>query len=193
MNNGSSVSTWPRLNGKSHSLRDRLGELNFHESCYNDGLIDICYVRGAFHLGQIKVGLSNPKLLAQAKSVRIHVKKPLPIQTDGEPQLLKEKCDLCIERCDQTSMLESSLRNSAHQLKTVFSSPALANQLNNSTAVTNGYSSGENGDEYIASLSTACQRGIISESAYDWILQDTKARYRLKRKQFDDMRRFSFT
>ena len=193
LNYGSSVSTWPRLNGKTSSMRDLLGGIRFCESSYNDGLIDVCYVRGAFHLGQIKVGLANPNLLAQAKSVRIKVKKPLPIQTDGEPQMLKERCDLCIERCDQRYMLESTLVDNARQLKTVFSNPSISNSSDNSHHRKSYHKSEVTEEDYISALATARQRGIISDTACEWILQEAKNRDSLRRRQIDEMRRFSFT
>ena len=53
-------------------------------SC-QDGLLDIVSIRGAFHLGQIKVGLSNAQRLCQCRRVTIKIKKKVPVQIDGEP------------------------------------------------------------------------------------------------------------
>lgn len=53
-------------------------------SC-QDGLLDIVSIRGAFHLGQIKVGLSNAQRLCQCRRVTIKIKSKVAVQIDGEP------------------------------------------------------------------------------------------------------------
>ena len=53
-------------------------------SC-QDGLLDVVSIRGAFHLGQIKVGLSNAQRLCQCREVRIVIKEKAAVQIDGEP------------------------------------------------------------------------------------------------------------
>jgi hypothetical protein len=53
-------------------------------SC-QDGLLDVVSIRGTFHLGQIKVGLSNAQRLCQCKEATIIVKKKVAVQIDGEP------------------------------------------------------------------------------------------------------------
>jgi len=44
-------------------------------------------VYGAFHLGQLQVGLSRAVRLAQCRAARITLRGPLPVQVDGEPWL----------------------------------------------------------------------------------------------------------
>jgi hypothetical protein len=53
-------------------------------SC-QDGKLDVVSVRGTFHLGQIRVGLSNALRLCQASEFEIRIKKKVAVQIDGEP------------------------------------------------------------------------------------------------------------
>lgn len=53
-------------------------------SC-QDGLLDVVSIRGTFHLGQIRVGLSNAELLCQCRAATVTMKKKLAVQVDGEP------------------------------------------------------------------------------------------------------------
>lgn len=53
-------------------------------SC-QDGLLDIVSIRGAFHLGQIRVGLGNAQKLCQCREVTIIIKRKVSVQIDGEP------------------------------------------------------------------------------------------------------------
>lgn len=53
-------------------------------SC-QDGMLDIVSIRGTFHLGQIRVGLSNAELLCQCREATITIKKKVAVQIDGEP------------------------------------------------------------------------------------------------------------
>lgn len=53
-------------------------------SC-QDGLIDVVSVRSAFHLGQIRVGLSNAQKICQCREAIITNKKAVAVQVDGEP------------------------------------------------------------------------------------------------------------
>jgi len=166
--------------------------LKFDESNYKDGLIDVCYIRGALHLGQIKVGLSNANLLAQAKRVQIKVKTSIPIQTDGEPQLLKGKHDLTIERRSQANMLKAvfdSRLEGANRLKSIFSSPALGPSQEFETPG----SSSEQIIDYKAALQSARDAGVLTEGAYLWIKNDVQKRCRSRVRLIDESRRLSFT
>ena len=196
MTNRSSVSTWPRLNGLSNNISSLLQKMKYDECSYNDGLIDVCYVRGVYHLGQIKVGLSDSKLLTQAKTVRIKVKKPLPIQTDGEPHLLKNKCELFIERSDQACMLESPRRKplaSPHTLRSTISTPSFGLVNERTQNFENHYASGESGEDYLGALSSALSQAVISQDAYEYIIRNVEQQRLQRRIHFDEMRRFSFT
>ena len=53
-------------------------------SC-QDGHLDVISIRGNFHLGQIRVGLSNAQLLCQCSKAKITLKKSTAVQIDGEP------------------------------------------------------------------------------------------------------------
>ena len=53
-------------------------------SC-QDGMLDVVAVRGAFHLGQIRVGLSNAQLICQCREASIKLRKTISVQIDGEP------------------------------------------------------------------------------------------------------------
>lgn len=76
-------------------------------SC-QDGLLDVVSVRGTFHLGQIRVGLSNAQKLCQCKELTIIIKNKAPIQIDGEPWR-QTKCKLHIRRKGSAAMLHRSV------------------------------------------------------------------------------------
>jgi hypothetical protein len=65
---------------------DRVMACDMPSSC-QDGILDIVSVQGAFHLGQIRVGLSNAKRLCQCREVTIIIKprEKVAVQIDGEP------------------------------------------------------------------------------------------------------------
>uniref|UniRef100_A0A7R9ZRF4 Diacylglycerol kinase accessory domain-containing protein n=1 Tax=Craspedostauros australis TaxID=1486917 RepID=A0A7R9ZRF4_9STRA len=65
-------------------------------SC-QDGLLDIVTVRGTFHLGQIRVGLSHANRLCQCREARIVMKRKNPVQIDGEPWR-QDACTLHVHR-----------------------------------------------------------------------------------------------
>merc|ERR1711957_181284 len=53
-------------------------------SC-QDGHLDVISIRGNFHLGQIRVGLSKSQRLCQCSKLKIVLKKKIAVQLDGEP------------------------------------------------------------------------------------------------------------
>lgn len=57
---------------------------NMPSSC-QDGYLDVVSIRGAFHLGQIKVGLGNAQRLCQCREATITIKNKVAVQVDGEP------------------------------------------------------------------------------------------------------------
>eukprot|EP00531_Pseudo-nitzschia_arenysensis_P000470 CAMPEP_0116127858 /NCGR_PEP_ID=MMETSP0329-20121206/7056_1 /TAXON_ID=697910 /ORGANISM="Pseudo-nitzschia arenysensis, Strain B593" /LENGTH=1025 /DNA_ID=CAMNT_0003621969 /DNA_START=35 /DNA_END=3112 /DNA_ORIENTATION=- len=65
-------------------------------SC-QDGLLDIVSVRGTFHLGQIRVGLSTAQKLCQCREATIIIKRKVSVQIDGEPWR-QNVCTLKIRR-----------------------------------------------------------------------------------------------
>ena len=69
----------------SHSERlSKVTACDLPSSC-QDGYLDVVSIRGTFHLGQIRVGLSNAQLLCQCKEATVTLKKKTAVQIDGEP------------------------------------------------------------------------------------------------------------
>mmetsp|Transcript_28391 Transcript_28391/g.37129 ORF Transcript_28391/g.37129 Transcript_28391/m.37129 type:complete len:697 (+) Transcript_28391:163-2253(+) len=57
----------------------------FNCSSFQDGKLDVVAVYGAFHLGQLQVGLSQAVKICQCSEAEMVLKRPYPMQTDGEP------------------------------------------------------------------------------------------------------------
>lgn len=55
------------------------------EQSVSDGKIELAGIYSSFHMAQLQVGLSTPYRIGQASSIRIALKKKLPMQIDGEP------------------------------------------------------------------------------------------------------------
>lgn len=53
----------------------------------SDGLIEVVGVYGAWHLGQLQVGLNRAVRLAQGSTIQVTTSEELPMQIDGEPWL----------------------------------------------------------------------------------------------------------
>mmetsp|Transcript_6662 Transcript_6662/g.19498 ORF Transcript_6662/g.19498 Transcript_6662/m.19498 type:complete len:991 (+) Transcript_6662:320-3292(+) len=79
-------------------------------SC-QDGLLDIVSIRGTFHLGQIRVGISNADRLCQCREARIVIKKKVPVQIDGEPWR-QNVCTLRVRRKKDAAIM---LHRSAYE------------------------------------------------------------------------------
>ncbi|OEU22340.1 DAGK_acc-domain-containing protein [Fragilariopsis cylindrus CCMP1102] len=62
-----------------------MGHNAFDSESNGDGLLDIVSVRGTFHLGQIRVGLSTAQKLCQCREATIIIKRKVSVQIDGEP------------------------------------------------------------------------------------------------------------
>jgi len=77
-------------------------------SC-QDGLLDVVSVRGAFHLGQIRVGLGNADLLCQCHEATITLKKNLAVQIDGEPWRQSQSTLQIRRKPDRATMLHRSV------------------------------------------------------------------------------------
>lgn len=75
---------------------DRVTACDRESSC-QDGILEIVSIRGAFHLGQIKVGLSNAQRLCQCREVEITIKNKVAVQVDGEPWR-QRPCTLTVRR-----------------------------------------------------------------------------------------------
>lgn len=70
--------------GDSEQKIRRVTACNLPSSC-QDGLLDVVSVRSAFHLGQIRVGLSNAEMICQCHEAIIKTNKAVAVQVDGEP------------------------------------------------------------------------------------------------------------
>ncbi|XP_077429540.1 diacylglycerol kinase theta isoform X2 [Vanacampus margaritifer] len=62
------------------------------DGCYgkpgvDDGLLEVVGVTGVVHMGQVQSGLRSGIRIAQGAYVRLMLKKPFPVQVDGEPWL----------------------------------------------------------------------------------------------------------
>ena len=76
-------------------------------SC-QDGVLDIVSIRSAFHLGQIRVGLSNAQRLCSCREATIHIKRKVALQIDGEPWR-QNLCTLKLKRkAERATMLHRS-------------------------------------------------------------------------------------
>lgn len=72
-------------------------------SC-QDGFLDIVSIRGAFHLGQVRVGLSNAQRLCQCREATIHLKRKVAVQIDGEPWR-QNSCTLKVTRKPERAIM----------------------------------------------------------------------------------------
>lgn len=77
-----------------------------------DGLLDVVSIRGTFHLGQIRVGLSNAQLLCQCREATVTLKKKIAIQIDGEPWRQAPSTLNIICKPDRATMLNKSTEDS---------------------------------------------------------------------------------
>lgn len=72
-------------------------------SC-QDGYLEIVSIRGAFHLGQIKVGLSNAQRLCQCREATIIIRNKVAVQVDGEPWR-QNTCTIKIRRKNEQAVM----------------------------------------------------------------------------------------
>jgi hypothetical protein len=77
-----------------------------------DGLLDVVSIRGTFHLGQIRVGLSNAQLLCQCREATVTLKKKIAIQIDGEPWRQAPSTLKIICKTNRATMLNKSTKDS---------------------------------------------------------------------------------
>lgn len=63
---------------------DSVTACDMPSSC-QDGMLDIVSIRGAFHLGQIRVGLSHAQRLCQCREATVIIKRKTAVHIDGEP------------------------------------------------------------------------------------------------------------
>jgi Ca2+-binding EF-hand superfamily protein len=78
--------------------------VTWHPQVIDDTTIEIIGFTGAFHLAQIQANLQYGDRIAQAKSVKITTKAPLPIQVDGEPWTLNA-CTIEVSLLSKTKVL----------------------------------------------------------------------------------------
>ena len=73
-------------------------------SC-QDGLLGVVSIRGTFHLGQIRVGLSNAQLLCQCREATVKLEKKIAVQIDGEPWRQNPSTLRIVRKPDRANML----------------------------------------------------------------------------------------
>lgn len=89
---------------------DRVTACDLPASC-QDGILEVVSIRSLFHLGQIRVGLSNAQRLCQCRNIKIVTRKKVAFQIDGEPWR-QDKCELEIRRKpDPALMLHRSMED----------------------------------------------------------------------------------
>uniref|UniRef100_A0AAG5DBT8 Diacylglycerol kinase n=1 Tax=Anopheles atroparvus TaxID=41427 RepID=A0AAG5DBT8_ANOAO len=97
---GAGVKLWEMSkNSPTHSIMKEIHSIS-------DGILEVFGVVSSFHIAQLQVGLSKPVRLGQAKSVRIVLKRTLPMQADGEPWM-QSPCDINIQHYGQATMLKN--------------------------------------------------------------------------------------
>lgn len=99
-------STVPNLDVDEIEKQEKLGRITsclMPSSC-QDGRLDVVSIRGNFHLGQIKLGLSKAQLLCQCSKLKVILKKKTAVQVDGEPYL-QDKGVLRISRKKDSAIM----------------------------------------------------------------------------------------
>ena len=71
--------------GEESKPHERLQD--FHPPSVQDGLVEVVATYGVGHLSAIRFRMTHSYRLAQGKKVEIVLKRPLPVQVDGEPWL----------------------------------------------------------------------------------------------------------
>ena len=85
-------------------------------SC-QDGFLDVVSIRGAFYLGQIRVGLSNAQKLCQCREATIIIKRKISIQPDGEPWR-QNVCTLRVKRKKDAAIMLHRSADESHGVET---------------------------------------------------------------------------
>jgi diacylglycerol kinase (ATP) len=80
----------------------------FNAPSSSDGLLEVVGIKGAMELGATSRGLTKPKKLAQAKTLKLVVKNSMPVQVDGEPWKEPEPFIVTIKLLNQATMLTPS-------------------------------------------------------------------------------------
>ena len=67
-----------------------------------DEVLEVVAVNGPFHLGQLQIGLSRAIKIGQFKSLEITTLKKVPIQLDGEPEIIEANttCSIKVKPTD---------------------------------------------------------------------------------------------
>jgi diacylglycerol kinase (ATP) len=81
----------------------RVTACDMPSSC-QDGYLDVVSIRGAFHLGQIKVGLSNAVRICQCREAAITIRNKVAVQVDGEPWR-ERACSINIKRKKDSAVM----------------------------------------------------------------------------------------
>ncbi|KAG7366557.1 diacylglycerol kinase accessory domain protein [Nitzschia inconspicua] len=94
----------------------RVTACNRPSSC-QDGLLDIVSIRGAFHLGQIRVGLSTAQKLCQCREATIIIKRKVSVQIDGEPWR-QNVCTLKVRKKKESAIMLHCPGNESNGVET---------------------------------------------------------------------------
>ncbi|KAL7472451.1 hypothetical protein ACHAXS_012803 [Conticribra weissflogii] len=98
-------------------------------SC-QDGFLDVVSIRGTFHLGQIRVGLSNAQLLCQCREATVTLRKKVAVQIDGEPWRQNPSNLRIVRKRNRAVMLNRSVADSGGMEAEVPKLLAWANEKN---------------------------------------------------------------
>lgn len=52
---------------------------------FSDGLLEVLGFTSVTHVGLLKIGIGEPIRLGQGSEIKLHLKKRVPMQVDGEP------------------------------------------------------------------------------------------------------------
>ncbi|KAL8159160.1 hypothetical protein V2J09_000697 [Rumex salicifolius] len=65
---------------------------NFNLQSVHDKKLEVVCVSGSWHLGKLRVGLSQARRLAQGSLIRVHASDRVHVQIDGEPFIQRPGC-----------------------------------------------------------------------------------------------------
>lgn len=57
----------------------------YEKPSIDDGLLEVVGVTGVVHMGQVQSGFRSGIRIAQGNYIRLTLRKPIPVQVDGEP------------------------------------------------------------------------------------------------------------
>eukprot|EP00916_Digyalum_oweni_P014957 GHVL01024443.1.p1 GENE.GHVL01024443.1~~GHVL01024443.1.p1 ORF type:complete len:813 (+),score=143.14 GHVL01024443.1:153-2591(+) len=94
----------PPVKPSMHTVQGRM----WHDQSIKDQIIEVVAVKSLFHLGQVQVGLATPIRICQGKEIVIRLAPEVPIQVDGEPQMLAPNSTVTIKHKHECFVLSPS-------------------------------------------------------------------------------------